>query len=93
LTKERQTKIAVTGAPEPRYESSEVRVECFPWNRLKKITNIADYDAVVLNLLSLEDPSKLDVLTFRRVLDIHTARQVLSKTGGAIFIHGARPNA
>ncbi len=67
-----------------------MRVECFPWNSLKKVTNIADYDAIVLNLLSLEDPSKLDVLAFRRVLDIRTAQQVLSKskTGGAIYVLG-----
>jgi hypothetical protein len=88
LTEVRQKKIAVIGAPEPRYESREVRVECLPWNRLKKITNLSDYDTIILDLLSLEDPSKLDGSTFRKVLDVRTAQQVLSKTGGAIYVLG-----
>jgi hypothetical protein len=88
LTEERQIKIAVIGATEPTYQSPEVRVECFPWNRLKKVANLADYDVVILDLLSLREPEELDVLTFSKVLDIRTAQQVLSKNGGAIFVLG-----
>ena len=81
MTEERKIKIAVIGATEPTYQSSEVRVACFPWNRLKKVANLADYDVVILDLLSLKEPEELDVLAFRKVLDVRTVQQVLSKVG------------
>jgi hypothetical protein len=88
LTEERQKKIAVIGATGSRYESPEVRVEWFPWNRLKKASNLADYDIVVINLLSLQDKVSLDGDTLRKVLDIRTAQEVLRKSGGAFVVLG-----
>lgn len=63
-------------------------MECFSWDRLKKVTNLADYDVVILDLLSLQGPRDLDVPVFRKMLDIRTAQQVLSKTDGALFVLG-----
>jgi hypothetical protein len=88
LTEERQKKIGVIGAAEPRYESQEVQVECFPWNRLKKVANLADYDVVILDLLSLKGPEDLDVSAFRAMLDIRTAQQVLCKGESFICVLG-----
>jgi hypothetical protein len=68
LTEERQKKIAVIGASGPRYESREVRVECFPWNRLRKVANLADYDVVVFDLLSLQEKERLDGDALRKAL-------------------------
>ena len=47
MTEGRRRKIAVIGAAEPKYDSREVRVACFPWNKLKRLANFADYDAVI----------------------------------------------
>jgi hypothetical protein len=84
VAEERQHKIAVIGATEPRYESREVRVECFPWNRLKKLTNLADYDVVILDLLSKTHKTLQDVDTFVSVLNEQSMLEVLvSKVYGS----------
>jgi hypothetical protein len=49
----RTKKIALIGVTGGGYASPEARVECFAWDRLQKATNLADYDAVVIALLSL----------------------------------------
>lgn len=85
---ERTTKIALIGATGYEYESPEARVDCFSWDRLKKIANLADYDVVILDLLSLQEPEDLGVLAFRKTLDIRTAQQVLSKAEGFICVLG-----
>jgi hypothetical protein len=56
LAKNRPKKIALVGATGYEYSSPEERVNCFSWDRLKKVTNLADYDFVILNLLSLDVP-------------------------------------
>jgi hypothetical protein len=50
LAKDRLRKIALIGATGYEYGSPEARVESFPWDRLKKFRNLADYDFVNLNL-------------------------------------------
>ena len=87
MTEARQKKIAVIGASGPRYESREVRVECFPWNRLKKVANLADYDVVIFDLLSTQEKEHVDG-ALKKALDITTARRVLRKSGGAFFVLG-----
>lgn len=88
MTEERQRKIAVIGATGSRYESPEVRVEWFPWHMLKKATNLADYDVVVIDLLSIQDEASLDGGGLRNALDVRTAQEVLRKRGGALFVLG-----
>lgn len=88
MTEARQKKIAVIGASGPRYESREVRVEYFPWHRLKKVSNLADYDAVVIDLLSPQDMEGLDGGALRKVLNIGTVQEVLRKANGAFFVLG-----
>ncbi len=85
---ERTTKIALIGATGYGYSTSEARVDCFPWDRLRKIANLADYDVVILDLLSLQEPKDLDVLVLRKMLDFRTAQQVLSKEEGFICVLG-----
>jgi hypothetical protein len=69
-----------------------VRVECFRWDRLKKATNLADYDVLILNLLSVEGSGSLDAEAVRSVLSVSTMLEVLSKgwggSNGAIFVLG-----
>ena len=84
----RPKKIALIGTTGYDYGSPEARVECFPWNRLKKVSNLADYDVVILNLLSRGDSAGLDSVTFRKMLNVRIAQEVLRKTDGAIFVLG-----
>jgi hypothetical protein len=93
VTQERQTKIAVIGAAGPRHESGEARVEWFPWNRLKKLTNLADYDSVILDLLSMTDQTLQDGETFDSILNEQSMLEVLvsknqERPNGAIFVLG-----
>lgn len=88
LVEERPKKIALIGAADYNYVSPEARVECFAWDWLKKVTNLADYDAVVIDLLSLRHSEQLDVGALRRVLNVRTAQEVLRKTGGAFYVLG-----
>jgi hypothetical protein len=84
----RTKKIALIGATGYEYASPEARVECFAWDRLQKATNLADYDAVVIDLLSLQDKEHLDGDALRRALDIRTVQEVLGKRDGAFYVLG-----
>lgn len=84
----RPRKIAVVGTTGFDHDSPQGRVECFSWERLAKIANLADFDVVILDLLSLEDPSTLDVDNFRETLNVRTTREILRKSEGAIFVLG-----
>jgi hypothetical protein len=91
VTQERQTKIAVIGTAGPRYESGEARVEWFPWNRLKNLKNLADYDNVILDLLSMTDQTLQDGETFDSILNEQSMLEVLvsknqERPNGAIFV-------
>ncbi len=88
MAEERQRKIAVIGASGYEYASPEARVDCFAWDRLKKISNLADYDEVVINLLSVEDPESLDGDTLEEVLNVRSTYEVLGRSEGAIYILG-----
>jgi hypothetical protein len=88
LGADRPTKIAVIGATGFDHSSPEARVECFSWNRIRKVSNLADYDTVVLDLLSLDYTERLDSAAFREVLDVRIAHKVLTKSPSAIFVLG-----
>ena len=82
----RQKKIALIGATGYEYSSTEAQVECFTWDRLKKVANLADYDVVILDLLSLEDPRSLDTRAFMDMLNVRTMWEVLDKGPGARIV-------
>jgi hypothetical protein len=88
LAEDRPKKIALIGATGYDFTSPEARVECFASDRLKKATNLADYDIVVFDVLSLQDKERLDGGTLRKVLDTRTAQEVLRKRGGAFYVVG-----
>jgi hypothetical protein len=88
LAGDRPKKIALIGATGYEYASPDVRVECIAWNRLKKATNLADYDVVIIDLLSLQDRERLDGGALRKALNIRTAQEVLRKPGGAFYVLG-----
>jgi len=78
LAKYRPKKIALIGATGYEYRSPEAWVQSFLWDKLKKDTNLADYDVVILNLLSLEDPESLDAQALQKVLNVRTVLEVLA---------------
>lgn len=84
----RPNKIAVIGATGYEHASPEARVECFAWNRLRKASNLADFDTVVINLLSFQDKERLDGGALRKALNVRTAQEVLRKRGGAFYVLG-----
>jgi hypothetical protein len=88
LAQNRPKKIALIGATGFEYGSPEARIDCFPWNRLRKVTNLADYDVVILDLLSLDNTELLDSAAFRKALNVGTAHEVLTKSESAIFVLG-----
>ena len=88
MAEDRQEKIALIGTKGYEYSSSEARVECFPWDRLNKVPNLADYDVIILDLLSLGNVEQLDYLAFRKMLNVRTAYEVLGKRDSAIFVLG-----
>lgn len=93
MAEERPRKIALIGAAGYEYASPEARVECFAWDRLQKVANLADYDAIVLNLHSIEDPGSLGGEAFMKVLNVRIMLEVLatatdSRGDGGIFVLG-----
>ena len=48
MAKGRPKKIALLGATGYDHWSLEAQVKSFPWYKLKKVTNLADYDVVTL---------------------------------------------
>lgn len=87
MTEERQRKIAIIGTSGYDYNTPEVRVDCFTWNRVSKVKNLADYDEVVIDLLSVEDSDALDD-AIEGVLNVRSAYEVLSHPEGAIYVLG-----
>jgi hypothetical protein len=53
-------RVIVLGAETPRVQSAELRVDCLPWDDLKKGFNLLDYDTPIVNLLSFESPDEVE---------------------------------
>jgi hypothetical protein len=51
-------RVATIGADGFQRVDQTVEIECFPWSRIEKITNAADYDSLVLNLTSIKNVSE-----------------------------------
>jgi len=85
----RPRKIALIGAQGYAQESPDLRVDCFPWDKINTITNLRDYDILLLNLLSLEKVGVggVDWSSFIEVLNPGVTIEIL-RPGGFIFIIG-----
>jgi hypothetical protein len=62
------------------------------WDKLKKDANLADYDVLILNLLSIEDPKALDAQALQKVLNVRPVLEVLGADSGhfdnAVYVLG-----
>ena len=95
MAETRPRKIAVIGATGYEYSSPEARVECFPWNRIRRIGNLADYDEVVIDLLDVEDAEELDGDALEEILNVRSTYEVLAngQEEGAKFNYARRKKA
>lgn len=84
----RQLRVAILGAAGYEHESDAAKVECFAWDRLRKVKNLADYDVLIVDLLSLDGPDGIDARQFKRLFDAKTASQILGEGEGAIYVLG-----
>lgn len=84
----RQVRIALVGATGYEHFSSAAKVECFLWQELRRAGNLSDYDVLILDLLSLEDPRLIDVEDVKEMLDADTTREVVGNGEGAIYVLG-----
>lgn len=48
-------KVALIGAKGYEHATEGLRADCFTWANLHKISNIRDFDTIIINLLSLKD--------------------------------------
>lgn len=83
-----QQRIALVGAAGFGHASEGAKVECFPWERLGEAKNLADYDVLIVDLLSLDDPGEIDTREFKRLFDAKTAGQILGQGEGVIYVLG-----
>ena len=93
MAEDRPKKIALIGATGYGYASPEARVECFAWDRLTKAGNLANYDVLVLNLLSVENLGSLDADAISDAFSVRTMLEVLALGQGgswnsSIFVLG-----
>ena len=82
-------RIVLIGAQGYERESEDFRVVCFPWDKLNKISNIRDYDTVILNLLSIGimEISNIEWWVFFQLLNTTSMMEML-KPGGRIIVIG-----
>lgn len=51
----RKRKVALIGAKGYNHITDILRVDCFTWKELSKISNIRDFDTLIINLLSVKE--------------------------------------
>jgi len=89
----RQKKILLIGASGFEQTNEEIRVECFPWDRIHKIQNIRDFDTVILDLLPFEDKinkDEVDWKEFYNLFSFKNAMDILMNNGGMIILGDPR---
>lgn len=65
-------------------------LKCCPWDKLRKLQNMSDFDTVVVNLLTLATPEKLDANAFQRAFTLKSMAEVLGHQGRIVVIGDPR---
>lgn len=86
---DRIVKIAIIGASGYRTETEDRKIVSFPWDKLAGIKNLADYDTIILNLLSV-NPMAIDSVAFSSALNLQTMKDVLMNEGKFIVVGDPR---
>lgn len=48
-------RIAIIGARGFANQTDDYQIDCIPWDSLIKLPNLSDYDAIIINLIPLEE--------------------------------------
>lgn len=83
-------KIVLIGAEGFSYAGEQHRVTSYPWSKLGKITNLSDYDEVVVNLASLPTATGVDWRAFDAMFTLRTLAEVLNPDGRIIVLGDPR---
>lgn len=87
---DRLHKIAIVGARGLNTQTSEARLRWFNWNQLSNISNLSDYDTVVLSLLTMSDKTTIDWKAFHDLFNPCSVRDILEHAGRIIVVGDPR---
>ena len=73
-------RVIILGASAPRVEGRDLRIDCLPWTNVGKGFNLLDYDTLIVNLLSIENPEQIDWEAFDKSLHREVFLQFLLAT-------------
>jgi hypothetical protein len=86
-------KILLIGAKGYDRAKEGLRLDCMPWDKLPKISNVRDYDVLIINLLSISteaDRQKVDWKKFNELLDFRAASDILAHEGKIVVLGDPR---
>lgn len=86
----RKHKVILIGAKGYQRTAEGLQVDCFLWSEIAHVSNIRDYDIIILDILPLEDESSKEEVKwehFCSLLDFHGTMDVLLN-GGEIIVIG-----
>jgi len=93
--KKRTYKLAILGGKGFQRLSDDLRIDCFEWTNIDNITNIRDYDMILINLLVPKTPEKINEVDwdkFLRLLQFRSTMDILRNEGSIIIIGDPRFN-
>ena len=82
-------KIIIVGTSGYEQQSADSRVDCCEWGKICRLPNLRDYDAIILDLLSL-NREQVDWSAFRKLLNPTTSREVLFSQAMVITVGDPR---
>jgi hypothetical protein len=83
-------KILLIGAKGYDRDKEGLRLKCIPWDKLSVITNVRDYDVLIINLLNIKTDAErktVDWVKFNSILNFKAAADILIH-GGEIIVLG-----
>jgi len=89
----RKRKVVIIGTKGFKMSTNKVRVDCFTWDKIKKIVNLRDYDTVIVDLLGISDESAIEKINWDyvdNVLNVFSALSILQHRGEFIIIGDPR---
>jgi hypothetical protein len=86
-------KILLIGAKGYDRAKEGLRVNCVTWDKISTISNVRDYDVLVINLLSIKttaERKKVNWEKFNKLLDFHATSDIISHEGEIIIVGDPR---
>ena len=83
------SKVLVIGARGLSQVTEDLRVQCCEWTKVSTITNIRDFDTIVLNLLTIgteELRSAVDWSSFFKTFGFRSTMEILLNGGRLVFV-------